>query len=388
VNAFPMVALGELMATSSGSIDPAKFPAEHFVLYSIPAYDGGRPEVLPGSAIGSAKQIVEPGDVLLSRIVPHIRRSWVVSDDDSRRLIASGEWIVFRSERVYPRYLRRVLAADDFHVQFMRTVSGVGGSLLRARPAYVAQLKVPLPSMPEQRRIVDILDKADGLRVKRRAALSQLDSLTQSIFFDFLGDPVANPKRWPVSTLGKLLTFQQYGPRFYNESYSAEGVRIVRITDLSEAGSLDFSSMPRLAVSDLDRQKYLLRPDDLIFARTGATVGKVALIGPDDPPCIAGAYFITMRFAETIKPLYARAVLTAPSIRAIVAKQSRQAAQQNFSGPALRKLPMPLPPLELQHDFVRRVASVDKALVKELESSTQMDALFASLQYRAFRGEL
>ena len=212
---------------------------------------------------------------------------------------------------------------------------------------------IPLPPLAEQRRIADILDQADALRAKRRAALAQLATLIHSIFIKMFGEPVANPMRWPDPTMGALLTFQQYGPPFYNESYSLDGTRIVRITDLNESGDLNFGDMPRLKVSEADQVKYALHPGDIIFARTGATVGKVAVIRPEDPPCIAGAYFISMRFAPEIDPLYVRAVLTSPVIREIVARRSRQAAQQNFSGPALRQLPMPLPPRHLQHRFAR-----------------------------------
>jgi type I restriction enzyme, S subunit len=388
VSTASSIALGEIMASKSGSVDPSKFPDEVFDLYSIPAFDSSHPEVVAGRAIGSAKQVVRPGDVLLSRIVPHIRRSWVVANGSGRRIIASGEWIVFRSDRVHPDYLRHVLVGDPFHAQFMNTVAGVGGSLLRARPEHVGKIKIPLPPLVEQRRIAEVLDRAEALRAKRRAALAQLDTLTQSIFLDLFGDPVVNPKRWPNPTLGGLLTFQQYGPRFYNESYSVDGIRIVRITDLDEAGNLNFPEMPRLAVSDADREKYALHAGDLIFARSGATVGKVALITPDDPPCIAGAYFITMRFAKTVEPVYARAVLIAPSIRAIVTKLSRQAAQQNFSGPGLRRLPMPLPPIELQRDFASRVAAVEKLKAADHVSLAELDALFGALQFRAFRGDL
>jgi type I restriction enzyme S subunit len=245
-----------------------------------------------------------------------------------------------------------------------------------------------LPSLSEQQRIAEILDNADALRAKRRAALALLDTLTQAIFLDLFGDPATNPKRWPDPTVGGLLTFQQYGPRFFNESYSSDGIRIARITDLDETGALAFSSMPRLVVSDQDREKYALRPGDVIFARSGATVGKVALIRRGDPPCIAGAYFITMRFAGTVDPVYARTVLTSPSIRSIVTTRSRQAAQQNFSGPGLRALPMPLPPLDLQRQFARRVEAVEDMKRRERSSLTSLDGLFASLQHRAFRGEL
>src|SRR5204862_484319 len=100
-------------------------------------FDEGSPVVAPGNAIGSSKQVVAPGDILLSKIVPHIRRSWIVGPSRGRRMIASGEWIVFRSPHVDPRYLRQTLVSDPFHAHFMATVSGVGGSLLRARPVHV-----------------------------------------------------------------------------------------------------------------------------------------------------------------------------------------------------------------------------------------------------------
>lgn len=188
--------------------------------------------------------------------------------------------------------------------------------------------------------------------------------------------------------MGGTLAFQQHGPRFFNEPYSADGIRIVRITDLDEDGTLDFSGMPRLLVSNEDREKYQLKSGDLVFARSGATVGKAALIQPDDPPCIAGAYFITMRFQDVIVPVYARAVLTTPSVRAIVSRRSRQAAQQNFSGPGLRALPMPVPPLALQHDFAARVAAVENLKSVQRTSMTGLDDLFASVQGQAFSGAL
>jgi type I restriction enzyme, S subunit len=263
-----------------------------------------------------------------------------------------------------------------------------GANLPRLSPAALSEFLVPVPSLSEQRRIAAILDQAEALRAQRNEAIAKLHTLSQSIFLDMFGDPVSNPKGWSDPKLGGVLAEQQYGPRFYNESYVPEGIRIVRITDLSDKGELDFDSMPRLAVSDEDRERYCLRAGDVIFARTGATVGKVALIQEGDPQSIAGAYFISMRFKNVVDPAYVLAVLTMPSIREIVARRSRQAAQQNFSGPALRQLPMPLPPAIQQKEFVRRIKVIKRIGGAFHRSSSDLKALFLSLQYRAFRGEL
>jgi type I restriction enzyme, S subunit len=387
-NGWPMIPLGELMADDKTSVNPLNFREEQFELLSIPAFDAGRPELVNGSEIGSSKSVVKAGDVLLSKIVPHIRRAWIVLPASGLRMLGSSEWIVFRTTQTDPGYLKHFLISDLFHAQFMATVSGVGGSLLRARPAYVAEIEIPVPPIEEQLRIAAILDKADEIRTKRRAALAQLDTLTQAIFLDLFGDPVSNPKGWPDRRVDGALDFLTYGHRFYDQSYSDEGTPIVRITDLNESGDLDFPSMPRMAITEQERLTYRVNAGDLLFARSGATVGKVALLREGDPECVGGAYFIWMRFTDEVNPEYARSVLTSDRVRELIVKQSRQAAQQNFSGPAIRRLPMPIPPADLQTQYAEIIQCVSTQ--KELLSGGLASAndLFASLQHRAFRGEL
>jgi len=139
----------------------------------------------------------------------------------------------------------------------------------------LTNLTIPLPTLAEQLRIVTTLDRAVALRSQRLESIAQLESTVEACFVHFFGDPVTNLHGWPKTVLGDLLTFQQYGHRFYNEAYSADGIRVIRITDLSESGELDFSEMPRQAVTSEEHAKYMLQPGDLIFARSGATVGRL-----------------------------------------------------------------------------------------------------------------
>ena len=291
-----------------------------------------------------------------------------------------------KPERIDARYLFRWFASDRIQTT-VRSFGQQTTNISNLNIDLCLRLQIPLPPVNEQRRIAEIQDKADALRAKRRAALAQLDTLTQSIFLDMFGDPVRKPK-WPIQPLGTVLTSLRYGPRFYNEAYAEDGVRIVRISDLTEGGSLDFDSMPRLAVSPQELKKSALKAGDVIFARSGATVGKTAVVRASDPPCIAGAYFIVMRFGERIEPVFARSVLSSPSVREIIAKRSRQAAQQNFSGPGLRELLMPVPPLSVQREYAGKLDAIDRLSGALQVGQKKLGALFASLQYRAFRGEL
>ncbi|MGY4308371.1 type I restriction enzyme S subunit [Bradyrhizobium sp. USDA 4369] len=250
------------------------------------------------------------------------------------------------------------------------------------------RLSVLLPSLSEQRRIAAILDKADALRRKRRRAIELIDQLVHSIFSEMFGDPVKNPFGIPSATLGELNVEMSYGPRFYNERYSEEGVRIVRITDLAENGELDFEAMPRLDVSAAEFEAHRSNPGDLLFARTGATVGKVALITEENPPTIPGAYFIRLRFPDTIEPAFAWFALRSPSVQSIIAEGSRQSAQQNFSGPGLRRLPFLIPPIVQQNEFLDKVDRAKKERRSQEKQYVHLETLFGALQHNAFLGQL
>jgi chromatin segregation and condensation protein Rec8/ScpA/Scc1 (kleisin family) len=92
--------------------------------------------------------------------------------------------------------------------------------------------RIALPPLPEQRRIAEILDKADALRAKRRAALAQLDTLTQSIFLDMFGDLTTLLERWPTKTLADLLDFLTSGSRGWAQHYVERGDLFLRIQNV------------------------------------------------------------------------------------------------------------------------------------------------------------
>lgn len=174
---WEMLPLGDVSARTS-NVDPSKFPIEEFELYSVPSFSERRPEAALGSGIKSAKQAVQPDDVLLCKIVPHINRVWVVSANTDKRQIASGEWIVYRNHECDPHYLRYCLSEKSFRDRFMQTVSGVGGSLMRARPSEVAEIEIPLAPLAEQRRIVAKIDSLSG---KSRRARDHLDHIPRLV---------------------------------------------------------------------------------------------------------------------------------------------------------------------------------------------------------------
>ncbi|MCC4767384.1 restriction endonuclease subunit S [Methanosarcina sp. DH1] len=391
MNEVQTISLGEIMAKKSGSVDPSKFPDEVFDLYSIPAFDSRKPEVVAGKLIGSTKQIVEPGDVLLSKIVPHIRRSWVVGEAQGRRIIASGEWIVFRSEIIYSNYLRHVLVSDPFHSKFMSTVSGVGGSLLRARPAFVEKIKIPLPPLPEQQRIADILDRAEALRTKRRASLAHLDELTQSIFYDMFGDSVSNPMGWKRCPLKHCVDHIQIGPfgsLLHKEDYVFGGIPLINPTHIEYGKIVPDLNQSITVQKHAELQLYQLQQGDVIMGRRGE-MGRCAIVGSEHNGMLCGTGSLFIRPDESkATAIYLQATLSSATMRKHLEGFSLGATLPNLNRGIVGELAVSLPPIELQHEYAQRVATVGKIKAAHKASLAELDELFTSLQYRAFRGEL
>lgn len=140
------------------SINPMDSPKERFELYSVPIYETGSPEFLTGKEIGSSKQTVKKGDVLLCKINPHLNRSWVVEHQRPElQCIASSEWLIFQSDAIYPAYARLFFMSPAFRELMLSNVSGVGGSLMRARASAINEYPMWIPPLKEQKRIADVV---------------------------------------------------------------------------------------------------------------------------------------------------------------------------------------------------------------------------------------
>lgn len=383
INARPSVPLGEFMLTRGGSTDPSKQPDEPFVLYSIPAFDVGKPDLIHGSEIGSSKKNVESGDVLLSRIVPHIRRSWIVAEHPGKKILASSEWIVFRSNRIHAPYLRHFLVSDTFHPQFMRTVTGVGGSLLRANPNQVAKVAIPLPSLEEQRRIAAILDQADALRRKRIRSLDLLDNLTGSIFRDFY-DPGSKEARWPERPLGALCNLvrgssprPQGDPRFFGGP-----VPRLMIADITRDGKYVTPNIDSLTEEGAKKSRPMGK-GSVVMAVSGA-VGLPAILAVE--ACIHDGFVGFRDLDSSILPSFLYHVLL--ENREQNRAQGTGAIWSNLTTDQVKEFKIPTLPISQQQQLVDRLENVErKAELAHLSGAT-VERLFFSLQSRAFSGQL
>jgi type I restriction enzyme S subunit len=264
-----------------------------------------------------------------------------------------------------------------------------GVAMLHMTKGGIEAWPIPLPPLAEQRRIAEVLDRAEALRAKRRAALAQLDSLTQSLFFDLFGDPVSNPKDWPTVRFGEICERVTVGivvqPASY---YVSEGVPALRSLNI-RPGKIVLQDLVYFSKTDNETKltKTKLKAGDIVLVRSGQP-GTAAII----PIELDGVNAIDLLIATPSRELsdatFLCAFFNSAGGRDLVLSKQRGQVQKHLNVGSLNQAMIPLPPIELQREFARRVQAVEKLKTAQRASLAELDALFSTLQHRAFRGEL
>jgi type I restriction enzyme, S subunit len=336
------------------------------------------------------------GDVLIAKITPCFENGKIAQANLPRRNgFGSTEFHVVRSrpDLSDARYLHHYLRLKDVRTEGQRRMTGSGGQR-RVPASFLSELRIPAPSVAEQHRIAAILDQAETLRTQRRAALAQLDSLTQSIFLDMFDAALASKDRIPM---GVLVSEFRYGT---SEKSGDSGFPALRIPNVT-SGSLDLNELKTVVVEVAEFERLRLVSGDLLFVRTNGNpdyVGRCAVFEPflvvntDFEPTefIYASYLIRARLkGDDLLPLVLQYYLSeGEGRRALRARCKTSAGQYNINTVGLCSIPIPLFPLALQQTFATRIQAIESLKTTHRTALTDLDALFASLQQRAFAGEL
>ena len=333
---------------------------------------------------------LEVGDILFSHInsVEHVGKC-AVYRGTPEKLVHGMNLLCLRcdSAKLFPEFAKYLIRGAEFRTRLSNFIN----KAVNQASVSIGNLKtipVTVPPLAEQRQIAEVLDRAEALRAKRRAALAELDSLTQSLFLDLFGDPATNPKSWPIRVIRDLLESASYGT---SEKSGATGeFPVLRMNNISRTGEMDFTDLKFMDLEASQQDRYLVRTGDVLFNRTNSVelVGKTGVYREAKPVAYAG-YLIRLRVTKENHPEYLSAFLNSAYSKAMLRGMCKSIiGMANINATEIQGMKIPAPPIALQQEFARRVGAVEKLKQAQRAALAEQDALFATLQHRAFRGGL
>jgi type I restriction enzyme, S subunit len=442
---WTQTSIGSIRNDETSGVDPTTAPDEAFDLYSIPAHDRKTFEHVLGKDIGSAKKLLTPGTVLLSKLNPRINRVGIVGPFRGYRQVGSSEWIPFSPlPGIDSTFLAYFLRQELVRAHLASNVSGVGGSLTRTNSSIVDALLIPIPPLEEQKRIAETLERllsrlasanenleraqaklrayrasalkaaVEGQLVPQEAELARAenrnyepaDVLLKRILLrnavrskDRFRDDHATEERfhlpdgWAWSTVNQLTSHITSGSRDWSQYYGT-GRSVFLMAQNVRPGRLDlsFRQLVDPPIADPSRDRSQVQVGDLLVTIVGANTGQVARVPvplPDHYVCQSVAL---MRPVEPAMSPFLDMYLNSPVGQRIFEQFMYGQGRPHLSFDQLRETRVPVPPLSEQLRIVAKyeqISSViDNAYTEIEQCLTRCVKLRQSILKSAFEGSL
>ncbi len=384
MSTWKTVALGDVATIERSAVQPEQIQTGTTYVGLEHIESGGAflgPKPVDAGVLASSKFQFTEHHILYGKLRPYLAK---IACPDFNGICSTDILPILAGPKIRRRFLFHFLRQPAI-VDYANS-RAVGVNLPRLSPSVLAKIEIPLPPLAEQRRIAAILDQAEALRAKRRHTFAQLDALTQALFLDLFGDPVTNRKGFPISRMGDVCDVRDGthdSPKYVSEG----GYPLVTSKNLS-SGVIDLTDVNCISEADYTQVNKRSKVDrgDIIMPMIG-TIGSPVLV--EHEPRYAIKNVALIKFTESSpSAVFVRHILSCHYFYHVVGQTNRGGTQKFVSLGDLRSFPLPLPPDELQHEFARRAAAVEKLKTVQRASLSKLDALFASLQHRAFRGEL
>lgn len=338
------------------------------------------------SEIGNSTHYFSKGTVLYSKLRPYLNKV-VITDEDG---FATTELVPINCDvtKVNPEYLAYFLRSEIFLTFATNVVAGA--KMPRMVMGEFWSYEIPLPPLPEQRRIASILDKADELRQKRQQTIEKLDQLLQAEFISKF-----HQKNYPEFNVSDLLENEKsmrtgpFGSQLLHSEFVDEGIHVLGI-DNAVQNSFNWAK-PRFITEEKykDLKRYTVKPRDVIITIMG-TCGKCAVVPEDIPTAINTKHLccITLDQRKCNPEFLHSYFLLHPTARNYLESRAKGAIMSGLNMGIIKELPVELPPIEMQNEFSKLKQKVMLQKTLMIVGLSKLNELFKSLQNQAFRGTL
>lgn len=365
MSAWPHLPFDEIFVDETGG--NIKTPQSEFLPFGgYPIVDQGR-ELIAGYTNDEARVCKSASPVIVfgdhTRILKFIDFKFALGADGTK-------------------VLRTHIKADlKYLYHYLRTVDLPDAGYSR-HFKYLRRIAVPLPPLPEQRRIAAILDQADALRAKRREALAKLDEMAQAVFVEM----VYGSEVYSASRLDQVCTLITDGTH-QTPTYTDDGVIFLSAKNVT-SGRIDWKNIKKIPEGlHLELHKRLSpKRGDILLAKNGTT-GVSAIVDRDEVFDIYVSLAL-LRPKVNIDVKFLWLALNSAKCKEQFTGALKGVGVQNLHLVDIRSATIPVPPKQIQRVVVDRIEELEKLQNSAKSSLLYLDRLFASLQHRAFSGTL
>lgn len=341
------------------------------------AGDFGSVTPLPKKHTSAASKISQVGDLILCIRATIGDLNW----GDKEYCLGRGVAGLRPNKSVLSKdYLWHFIQANKHQL----SAKGTGSTFKQVSRSHIAEWEIPLPPLSEQKRIANILDKADAIRRKRQQAIQLADEFLRSVFLDMFGDPVTNPKGWKIAKLSDVGTLDRgkskHRPR--NDPALLGGdYPLIQTGDV--ANSKGYIKKYKSTYSELGLEQSRLWPAGTLCITIAANIAKTGVLTFDAcfPDSVVG---FTPNHKTTVEYVQYWLGFLQKTLEA----SAPESAQKNINLAILRNLDIPLPEIEKQRAFSELVEKTIRLLEKSTVFISDNELLFLSSSQKAFSGSL
>jgi len=393
MNHWPMKPLLELTTIVTTRVEPFEgkrcyVPTAALNAGKLTAAD----EVDFSSKPSRADVIAREGDIIFARMQA-TNKVTVVTKVTQNYIWSTGFAALRPSRYLRSRYLMYYVASPYF--QLIKDKYCTGATQKSLTNAGISEITIPLPSLEQQDRIIELLDEAGKLRELRAQAERRTAEFIPALFHQMFGDPVANSRKWKRQAFGELLDRIDSGwsPICQDRPPQSDEWGVVKLGAVTTCEYLDTETKAMLAET-APRSEFEIKVGDVLFSRknTYELVAACAFVFKTRPKLMLSDLIFRFRFRADaqLDPIFLWGLLTERNKRKQIQAMAGGSAgsMPNISKGRLITLPIELPPLPLQKEFAERVKEIRALETAQTRSRARLDALFASLLDKAFKGEL
>lgn len=387
----PFVPLKDVVVTKTGSRNPSATPDMEFDYVDVASVDNaekritGARRMVGQDAPSRARKLIRTGDVLLATIRPNLNAVALVPPSLDGEVASTGFCVLRARDAVLPEYLFYFCRSASFVGELCKLVAGA--MYPAVTDSQVLDQRLPMRELGEQRRIVDLLSRAEGIVRLRREAAAKAAELIPALFIHHFGDPATNPMGWQQRKVSDFVAKFVGGKNIQAGDGAVSPLRILKVSAVTSGQYLEHESKP--APNDhVAPTEHIVRKGDLLFSRanTSELVGATALVEQTNGTTLLPDKLWRFVWREEVEPIYAWALFQSKHVRQELSQlaSGTSDSMRNISQAKLFELSLPWAPMEAQRAFAEQARAAQSIGQQQTTALAKAQATFDALLAQAF----